>query len=65
MQPEEMRRHWAKLDAAGFLDAARAGDYEKGVQICVEVQREEAGKVSGERIVAAGKRARMGGLFGL
>jgi len=59
--PGEMRRHWARLDAAGFLEASRSGDYELAAQICIEVHREEAGKVTGERILAAGRRARMSG----
>jgi hypothetical protein len=61
VQQVDLARHWAALDAAGFLTAARAGDYEEAARIAVEVHREEAGKVTGERILAAGRRARMDG----
>jgi hypothetical protein len=60
-QPDEMRRHWAALDAAGFLTATRAGDYEEAARIAVEVNKEWAGKSKAEKILAAGARARMSG----
>jgi hypothetical protein len=60
-KPDEMRRHWAALDAAGFLTATRAGDYEEAARIVVEVNREWAGKSKAEKILAAGARARMSG----
>jgi hypothetical protein len=57
---DEMLRYWARLDAAGFADATRAGDYEKAAQICIAVQREhETGKVTGAAITRAAARARM------
>jgi hypothetical protein len=58
-KPDEMRRHWAALDAAGFLTAARAGDYEEAARIVAEVNKGWAGQSKGEQILAAGKRARM------
>jgi hypothetical protein len=60
-KPDEMRRHWAALDAAGFLTAARAGDYEEAARIVAEVNKGWAGQSKGEQILAAGRRARMSG----
>jgi len=57
---DEMRRYWARLDAAGFTDATRRGDFEGAAQICIAVQREEeSGRATGGRIVRAAARARM------
>ena len=57
---ERQRAAGAKLEAAGFQDALNVGGYEKAARIAAQVRREEEGShVTGERIVQAGRRARM------
>jgi hypothetical protein len=57
--PADLARLRDRMEAAGAFAAMQAGDVEKAARICADLQREEAGHVTGERIVRAAARARM------
>jgi hypothetical protein len=59
--PADLARLSDRMEAAGAFAAMQAGDIEKAARIVAEFHREETGKVTGARILAAGRRARMDG----
>ena len=57
--PADLARLRDKMEAAGAFAAMQAGDHQRAAEICAEIHREEAGHVTGGRIVRAAARARM------